>query len=236
MRPIDGSPLGSSVPGILQARTLEWVVISFSNAWKWKVKGELLSHARLLATPWTAAYQAPLSMAFSRQEYWSEVPLPSPYEHWLCVFLSPVNLTLEVWVTPFCPQGWGKWKLTVPHTKVWIQPYFTPERGMRFFYAVWPGRLLENHLRAKQDNLLHFIGYVSKRSHPEEFWVTRRKQVFSQELINWGVFSTISGFFFQILYLIPRKLKHMLSKTCQRCQLIQNEWLNLKELTRQGPF
>ena len=150
--------------------------------------------------------------------------------------LSPVNLTLEVWATPFCPQGWGKWKLIVPHTKVWIQPYFTPERGMRFFYAVWPGRLLENHLRAKQDNLLHFIGYVSKRSHPEEFWVTRRKQVFSQELINWGVFSTISGFFFQILYLIPRKLKHMLSKTCQRCQLIQNEWLNLKELTRQGPF
>ena len=69
--PIDGSPPGSPVPGILQARTLEWVAISFSDAWKWKVKVKLLSRVRLLATPWTAAYQAPLSMGFSRQEYWS---------------------------------------------------------------------------------------------------------------------------------------------------------------------
>ena len=75
--PIVGSPLGSSVPGILQARILEWVAISFCNAWKWKVKVNLLSLAELLATPWTAAYQAPLSMGFSRQEYWSGVPLPS---------------------------------------------------------------------------------------------------------------------------------------------------------------
>ena len=76
--PPDGSPPGSPVPGILQARTLEWVAISFSNAWKWKVKVKLLSHARLFATPWTAAHQAPPSMGFSRQEYWSGVPLPSP--------------------------------------------------------------------------------------------------------------------------------------------------------------
>ena len=76
--PIDGSPPGSPVPGILQARTPEWVVISFSNALKWKVKVKLLSHVRLLATPWTAAYQAPQSMGFSRQEYWRGVPLPSP--------------------------------------------------------------------------------------------------------------------------------------------------------------
>ena len=69
--PIDGSPPGSSVPGILQARTPEWVAISFSNASKWKVKVRSFSHVRLLATPWTAAYQAPPSMAFSRQEYWS---------------------------------------------------------------------------------------------------------------------------------------------------------------------
>ena len=75
--PIDGSPSGSPVPGILQARTLEWVVISFSNAWKWKVKVKLLSRVRLLATPWTAAHQAPPSMGFSRQEYWSGVPSPS---------------------------------------------------------------------------------------------------------------------------------------------------------------
>ena len=76
--PIDGSPPGSPVPGILQARTLEWVAISFSNAWKWKVKVKSFSCVRLLVTPWTAAYQAPPPMGFSRQEYWSGVPLPSP--------------------------------------------------------------------------------------------------------------------------------------------------------------
>ena len=75
--PIDGSPPDSPVPGILQARTLEWVAISFSNAWKWKVKSKSLSRVRLLATPWIAAYQAPPSMGFSRQEYWSGLPLPS---------------------------------------------------------------------------------------------------------------------------------------------------------------
>ena len=72
--PIDGSPPGTPVPGILQARILEWVAISFSNAWMWKVKGKSLSHAQILAMPWTAAYQAPLSMGFSRQEYGSGVP------------------------------------------------------------------------------------------------------------------------------------------------------------------
>ena len=75
--PIDGSPPGSPVPGILQARTLEWVAISFSSACKWKVKVKSLSRVRLLVTLWTAAYQAPPSMGFSRQEYWSGVPLPS---------------------------------------------------------------------------------------------------------------------------------------------------------------
>ena len=69
--PIDCSPPGSPVPGILQARTLEWVAISFCNAWKWKVKVKSLSRVRLLATPWTAALQAPLSMGFSRREHWS---------------------------------------------------------------------------------------------------------------------------------------------------------------------
>ena len=76
--PTDGSPPGSPVPGILQARTLEWVAISFSNAWKWKVKVKSLSHVWLVATSWTAAHQAPPSMGFSRQEYWSGLPLPSP--------------------------------------------------------------------------------------------------------------------------------------------------------------
>ena len=74
--PINGSPPGSPVPGILQARTLEWVAISFSNAQEWKEKGESLSRVQLFTTPWTAAHQAPPSMGFSRQEYWSGVPLP----------------------------------------------------------------------------------------------------------------------------------------------------------------
>ena len=76
--PIDSSPPGSPVPRILQARILEWVAIFFPIEWKWKMKVKLLSSVRLLATPWTAAYQAPPSMGFSRQEYWSGVPLPSP--------------------------------------------------------------------------------------------------------------------------------------------------------------
>ena len=82
--PMDGSPPGSAVPGILQARTLEWVAISFSSAWKWKVKVKSLSRVQLLETSWTVAYQAPPSMGFPRQEYWSGVPLPSPIiELWL---------------------------------------------------------------------------------------------------------------------------------------------------------
>ena len=76
--PMDGSPPGSPVPGILQARTLEWVAISFSNAWKWTVKVKSLSRVWLFETPWTVAHQAPPSMGFPRQEYWSGLPLPSP--------------------------------------------------------------------------------------------------------------------------------------------------------------
>ena len=76
--PMDGSPPGSPVPGILQARTLEWIAISFSNAWKWKWKVKLLSCVQHSVTPWTATFQAPPSTGSSRQEYWSGVPLPSP--------------------------------------------------------------------------------------------------------------------------------------------------------------
>ena len=87
--PIDSSPPGSSVPGILQARTLEWVAISFSNAGKWKLKMKSLSRVWLLAITWTAAYQAPLPMGFSRQQYWSVLPFPSPtWPREDCKFLS----------------------------------------------------------------------------------------------------------------------------------------------------
>ena len=85
--PIDGSPPGSLVPGILQARTLEWVAISFSNAWKWKLKVKSLSRVQPLATPWTAAYHVSPSMGVSRQEYWSGLPFPSPSK--LGCFLTP---------------------------------------------------------------------------------------------------------------------------------------------------
>ena len=83
--PIDGSPPGSPVPGILQARTLEWAAISFSNAWKWKVKVKSPSRVLLFTTPWTAADQDPPSTGFSRQEHWSGLPLPSPqkYTKWI---------------------------------------------------------------------------------------------------------------------------------------------------------
>ena len=82
--PMNGSPPGSPVPGILQASTLEWVAISFSIAWKWKVKVKSFSRVQLLRTPWTAAYQPPPSMGFAMQEYWSGLPLPSPLTSKLC--------------------------------------------------------------------------------------------------------------------------------------------------------
>jgi len=96
--PIDGSPPGSAIPGILQARILEWVAISFSNAWKRKVKVKSLSRAQLLATPWTAAFQAPPSIGFSRQEYWSGVPLPSPH------FNKQIILELEDFLQHLCRE------------------------------------------------------------------------------------------------------------------------------------
>ena len=76
-------PPGSPIPGIHQARTLEWVAISFSNAWKWKVKVKSLSPVWLSATLWTAAYQAPPSVGYSRQEYWSGLLVPSPILVWM---------------------------------------------------------------------------------------------------------------------------------------------------------
>ena len=97
--PRDGNPPGSPVPGVLQARTLEWVAISFSNAWKWKVKVKSLSRVRLFATPWTAAFQAPPSMGFSRQEYWSGVPSPP---HNLYLLLSKFQGERERMPLRFC--------------------------------------------------------------------------------------------------------------------------------------
>ena len=102
--PIDSSPPGSPVPGIPQARTLKWVAISFSSAWKWKVKVKSLSHVRLLSTPWTAAHQAPPSMGFSRPEYWSRVPLPSPICLTTIIYFCPffyVSPVFALWIFVF---------------------------------------------------------------------------------------------------------------------------------------
>ena len=96
--PIDGSPPGSPVPGILQARTLEWAAISFPNAWTWKVKLKTLSHVRLFSIPRTAAHQAPPSMGLSRQEYWSGVPLRSP-DYLSSLILTHFAMIKTIWIT-----------------------------------------------------------------------------------------------------------------------------------------
>ena len=127
--PRDGSPPGSPIPGIFQARTLEWVAISFSNAWKWKVKGKSLSRVQLLATPWTVAYQAPPSMGFSRQEYQSGVPLPSPmplssaYLR-LLIFLPAILIPAFASSSPAFLMMYSAYKLNKQGDNV--QPWCTP--------------------------------------------------------------------------------------------------------------
>jgi len=92
--PVDSSPPGSPVHGILQARILKWVAISFSNAWQWKVKVKLLSCVWLLVTPWAVAHQTPPSMGLSRLEYWTGLPFPSPC-YWIILVFCPVNIVPE---------------------------------------------------------------------------------------------------------------------------------------------
>ena len=123
-QPRDDSPPGFPVPGILQARTLEWVAISFSNSGKWKVKVKSLSRVWLLATPRTAAHQAPPSMGFSRQEYWSRVPLPSPFSRlgtettppWTLHWIRPVFLTRisSVWPPYYRRRQWHPTPVLLP--------------------------------------------------------------------------------------------------------------------------
>ena len=112
----DGSPPGSPVPGILQARTLEWVAISVSDAWKWKVKVKSPSRVWLLATPWTAAYQAPPSMGFSRQEYWSGVPLPSPN---ICIFIPICGLPHRLIGRRHRKWWFDPWVVKIPWRRKW---------------------------------------------------------------------------------------------------------------------
>ena len=132
--PIDGSPPGSPVPGILQARTLEWIAISFSNAWKWKVEVKSLSHVRL--TPWTAAYQAPPSVGFSRQKYWSGVPLLQVTCALIC-FLGVSEAALQTEALGWALLQWA------PHASLaWPCPRpgcLCPPRAPRRWSSRWTG-------------------------------------------------------------------------------------------------
>ena len=130
--PIDGGPPGSPVPGILQARTLEWVTISFSNAWKWKVKVKSLSSVRLFVTSRTAAYQAPPSMGFSMQEYWSGVPSPSPIYY--CIWCLIKSHCRYKWMNETGSRE-DNWEVfaTVQMRKVWSKVIMVQveERGQK---------------------------------------------------------------------------------------------------------
>ena len=169
-------------PGILQARTLQWVAISFSNAWKWKVKVKLLSHVWLLATPWTAAYQAPPSMGFPSQEYWSGVPLPSPlteiiviYQtcwkafHWIFVEFYQLSL-LRVWVGTAALEGLKTgsgaagtgWRTRVPTTGrsklragAVVQDFACPP----FLQLAWWGPPVSPCHCLTQENILFYYYY-----------------------------------------------------------------------------
>ena len=123
--PIDSSPPGSPIPETLQARTLEWVAISFSNAWKWKVKVKSLSRVWLLATPGTAAYQAPPSMGFSRQEYWSGVPLPSPTQAFRAALFAA---TLSIGKQPKCPLSGEQMNCSLLYVKT-VEYYLAINRS-----------------------------------------------------------------------------------------------------------
>ena len=184
--PIDGSPPGSPIPGILQATTLEWAAISFSNVWKWKVKMKSLSCVWFFVTPWTAAYQAPPSMGFSRQEYWSGVPLPSPS----CVLDFRKRNGLRIllsssrWANSMCqtiPKSQWLDKVEV-HFFACLQVQHTFERvcymlshGTRF-HPSWGAIFGQGHS-------VLYIGLMEKESRiPQEALCTGLKTVYSYSL------------------------------------------------------
>ena len=149
--PIDGSPSGLPIPGILQARTLEWVAISFSNAWKWKEKVKSLSRVWLLASPWTAAYQAPPSMGFSRQEYWSGLPLPSPdsfnrYYYYYHLLYADESLKLRevkqpAWAHSLAEiqsQVWPVCQVAIHRKQVFIELKVLPWSVISVAMCTWP--------------------------------------------------------------------------------------------------
>ena len=155
--PTDGSPPGPAIPGILQASTLEWVAISLSKAWKWKVTVKSLCHVQLLATPWTAAYQAPPSMGLSRQEYWSGVPSSTPlfYADWN---LGNINF--------------GRENLIVSFTLKELSVQFSSVQSLssaQHFVTPWissPGLPVDHQLPEFTQTHVHWVGDTIQPSHP----------------------------------------------------------------------
>ena len=143
---MDCSPPGSPVPGILQARTLEWVAISFCSAWKWKVKVKSLSPILLLATAWTAAYQASPSMGFSRQEYWSGLTFPSP------------GKTIALAIYPYRQSD-----ISAFHHIVWICHSFPAKKqsSSDFMAAV----TICSDFRAQEEEICHYIHLFPSSCH-----------------------------------------------------------------------
>ena len=205
--PIDSSPPGSPVPGILQARTLERVAISFSNAWKWKVKVKSLSHVRLLATPWTAAYQAPPSMAFSRQEYWSGVPLPSRMTNLDCIkkqrhhFANQV-LYSQVLVFPVVMYGYESW--TVKKAENQRIDAFEVWCWRRFLRAPWTARISNQSILKEISSeysleglmlklKLQYFGHLMQRAGSVEKTLMLRKTGGAEEEGGDGLLSSCSA-------------------------------------------
>ena len=137
--PMDCSLPGFSVHGILQERTLECVAISYSNAWKWNVKVKSLSRVWVLATAWTAAYQAPPSMGFSRQEYWSGVPLPSPTTSTTPTQIPPVTscwVLNEIWTLSHGIPDWSD--SCLPWSQVPFLPAWSPTQRQLLTFCSLP--------------------------------------------------------------------------------------------------
>ena len=192
--PMDCSLPGSPIPGILQARTLEWVAISFSNAWKWKVKVKSLSHVRLLATTWTAAYQAPPSMGFSRQEYRPLKSIKKKRHHFgnkgpyiqSYGFSSSHVWMLELDHTEgWMPKNWSFW--TVCGVGRLLRVPWTARRSNQLIWKESPEYSLEG-LRLKLK--FQYLGHLMQRATSLEKTLTsgkdwRQKGMTEDEMVGW---------------------------------------------------
>ena len=175
--PIDGSPPGSPVPGILQARTLEWVAISFSNAWKWKVKVKLLNCIQPSATSWTAAFQAPPSMGVSRQEYWSGVPLPSPWFP-----LPPVKKPAATYNTVPTDLFTLICYYSLRVVGSWHSPLLPPH--------LWPHSILQSLLPQAEPGMPPASHLLSPSHTPSSFWALFPGVKLPNDLIPWRTLSS----------------------------------------------